>query len=207
MKEARVKAAREKRKANRTPAKLSERQEAIKKGAVTFRGNDCKSSHGGTRYIKSGQCVECIRVKQKTPEIRQYKKEYLAKNKDRFAAIRAQNYTADVRVAAIERAKKWARANPDKRRAIRATDKAKRRAVEKRGDSSAMISEWIKRTPKKCYWCNLKCAKKYHIDHYVPLAKGGRHEVTNLVIACPKCNLKKNAKDPYEFAASVGRLF
>jgi hypothetical protein len=26
------------------------------------------------------------------------------------------------------------------------------------------------------------------------------------VISCPDCNLKKHAKDPYEFANSIGRL-
>jgi len=46
----------------------------------------------------------------------------------------------------------------------------------------------------------MKCGKKvkendYHVDHIVPLAKGGEEfELNNLELSCPKCNLKKGAK-------------
>ena len=33
----------------------------------------------------------------------------------------------------------------------------------------------------------------YHIDHVVPIAKGGTHDITNLILCCPECNLKKQA--------------
>lgn len=58
-----------------------------------------------------------------------------------------------------------------------------------------------------CYWCKNKLNGIYHIDHYVPLAKGGTNEISNLVVSCPKCNLEKNAKDPFIFAISKGSLF
>ena len=48
--------------------------------------------------------------------------------------------------------------------------------------------------------------KDYHIDHIMPLSKGGRHTISNLVVSCPTCNLQKNAKDPYQFAQERGRL-
>lgn len=34
------------------------------------------------------------------------------------------------------------------------------------------------------------------IDHVVPRAKGGKHEWTNIVAACPKCNSEKGDKMP-----------
>jgi 5-methylcytosine-specific restriction endonuclease McrA len=33
-----------------------------------------------------------------------------------------------------------------------------------------------------------------HQDHVVPLARGGKHALSNLVPACAKCNLRKSAK-------------
>ena len=33
----------------------------------------------------------------------------------------------------------------------------------------------------------------YHIDHVIPLVKGGTHDITNLILCCPECNLKKQA--------------
>lgn len=60
---------------------------------------------------------------------------------------------------------------------------------------------------KKCYWCNTNLKnKKIHLDHYIPISKGGEHSNDNLVLSCPKCNLTKGAKDPFIFANSIGRL-
>ena len=57
-----------------------------------------------------------------------------------------------------------------------------------------------------CYWCNVKLNEDFHIDHYIPIKKGGTHELSNLVISCKTCNLKKHTKDPIEFANSIGKL-
>ena len=46
-----------------------------------------------------------------------------------------------------------------------------------------------------------------HLDHVVPLARGGLHEDANLQLLCPPCNLNKHAKDPDEWAQQNGRLF
>jgi 5-methylcytosine-specific restriction endonuclease McrA len=35
---------------------------------------------------------------------------------------------------------------------------------------------------------------RYHVDHVVPLAKGGLNVASNLQLLCPRCNLKKGAK-------------
>jgi len=35
---------------------------------------------------------------------------------------------------------------------------------------------------------------EYHIDHIIPLSKGGEHSYTNTQIAHPECNLKKGAR-------------
>lgn len=107
----------------------------------------------------------------------------------------------------VEAANVWRKENPDRRKAIVFAYDGRRRTQKEQGDSTAEIREWIKAVKKVCYWCGDKCANDYHIDHYQPLSKGGEHRVSNLVIACPTCNLRKNAKDPLEFAASMGRLF
>ncbi|KAA1013015.1 HNH endonuclease [Paraburkholderia panacisoli] len=107
----------------------------------------------------------------------------------------------------VENARSWIKANPDKRATITFSYDGRRRAKTKQGDSTKAIRAWVKAAKKVCYWCGVKCDDDYHIDHYEPLSKGGEHRISNLVIACPTCNLRKNAKDPLEFAASVGRLF
>lgn len=102
--------------------------------------------------------------------------------------------------------RRWQKANPEKVSAYKATNKAARRCATGAGMSGAELSAWKRKQAKVCYWCGAKCARKYHVDHYTPLKKGGRHEASNLVIACPTCNLRKHAKDPLMFAREVGRL-
>jgi 5-methylcytosine-specific restriction endonuclease McrA len=106
-----------------------------------------------------------------------------------------------------EKERKWKLANPDKVKLIKKIYKYKRRSLEKVGDATSLIHSWLVLQKKICYWCNKNCDSDYHIDHYVPLAKGGSHKIDNLVISCPTCNLTKNAKDPYEYALSIGKLF
>jgi len=45
-----------------------------------------------------------------------------------------------------------------------------------------------------------------HIDHKQPLSKGGANTVDNVELLCPKCNLRKHARDPIEWAQANGRL-
>jgi 5-methylcytosine-specific restriction endonuclease McrA len=181
------------------------RQLALVRGDKTYVGRPCSSGHSGLRYT-SGACVQCANEAAASDAKKSYDLGYYAKNIDHILR-RTRAYNATNRVRRQEQAKRWAAANRSKVRAIKMSYKARRRAQEEGGDSTAAIHAWEMTAPKVCHWCSVKCPKKYHIDHYEPLSKGGKHVVANLVIACPKCNLKKSAKDPYEFAKAVGRLF
>jgi 5-methylcytosine-specific restriction endonuclease McrA len=58
----------------------------------------------------------------------------------------------------------------------------------------------------KCAICCTKLKGKGHVDHIVPLARGGRHAPRNLQILCPPCNLHKSDRDPIAHMQSLGRL-
>lgn len=78
---------------------------------------------------------------------------------------------------------------------------ARRRAVEADAfhddHTMAELSEsWNERDFYGCYWCGADLADGFHIDHVIPISKGGDHTVHNLVPACPECNLSKGAKLP-----------
>lgn len=57
---------------------------------------------------------------------------------------------------------------------------------------SKSVRELYKNQRGKCFYCKKKVHDKYHVDHVVPLSKGGEDSLDNLVIACPKCNLSKS---------------
>lgn len=182
------------------------RQAAITNGDKTYVGRRCPKGHDGTRYTSGGGCVVCAAAYAASKEKKEYDAAYGQKHRDRLR-VQHREYNERTAPARLANARKWLAENPDKRRAISKAYKARRRAQEEGGDSTADLHKWEVAAKKVCHWCGVKCPKKYHVDHYVPLSKGGAHAVANLVIACPRCNLTKNAKDPYEFAASVGRLF
>lgn len=83
----------------------------------------------------------------------------------------------------------------------------KRRSKYKEGDvTTSQLKELFTNT-KKCYWCNDKLINgKIHVDHYIPLSKGGKHTISNLVLSCVNCNLSKGSQDPLDFANKKGRL-
>ena len=45
-----------------------------------------------------------------------------------------------------------------------------------------------------CAVCGVMLHGGYHVDHVIPIAKGGMNVVGNLQLLCPRCNLTKGAK-------------
>jgi 5-methylcytosine-specific restriction endonuclease McrA len=130
-------------------------------------------------------------------------KAYGAANKERKREYdRAYRLKNAEKLAALKEA--WRASNEDLLRAIKATYKTKRRAAELAGDSSKVVASWLKRVQKLCLWCGKACEGDFHIDHFYPLALGGEHRVANLAIACPTCNVRKNALEPEVFCRRMG---
>lgn len=95
---------------------------------------------------------------------------------------------------------KWAKANPDKER-IRHQRRRARKANATGAYTPADIEAIRVAQGNRCYLCGVELLQ-YHVDHFIPLSKGGTNEPGNLRLACPKCNLSKGAKHPHD----MGRL-
>ena len=61
------------------------------------------------------------------------------------------------------------------------------------------MAKWVSEQEKVCLWCGVACEEGFHVDHVTPLSKGGPHELWNLAVTCPRCNLRKNARHPVAF--------
>lgn len=53
-----------------------------------------------------------------------------------------------------------------------------------------------------CRYCGRHVEGEVHCDHVIPLSRGGKTELDNLVTACPACNLSKHNKTPDEWKAN-----
>lgn len=81
-----------------------------------------------------------------------------------------------------------------------------RRARKKKASGShttEQLYQQLKSQEGKCFYCQVElryARNSWHADHVVPLSRGGSNDISNIVISCPKCNRKKHAKLPHEWA-------
>jgi 5-methylcytosine-specific restriction endonuclease McrA len=170
-----------------------------------FTGLECKHGHIAERFTQNGACVSCARAYMTSERRVKYEADYYRDNKERVLK-RSAIYHQSNRERSKENAKRWTAQNKEKRSAINQTYKAKRRSWEKTGASYTELLQWKNSQEKVCYWCGVDCEDKFHVDHIMPLSKGGKHEIYNLAISCQPCNSRKSSKLPEEFAGLVGRV-
>jgi 5-methylcytosine-specific restriction endonuclease McrA len=98
----------------------------------------------------------------------------------------------------------WKKANPDQANTQNRNRRALRAAAKGTHDESD-IQALFKLQNGRCAYCG-KRIKTYHVDHILPLSKGGTNEPRNLQLTCGKCNLTKGARHPLDHARLIGRL-
>lgn len=87
----------------------------------------------------------------------------------------------------------------------RSSDGARLRRVRIQGGDIARFTDkdWrrlIARYESCCAYCG-KRTSELHRDHVIPVARGGRHAVGNIVPACPSCNRSKGKRLIVEWRA------
>lgn len=66
--------------------------------------------------------------------------------------------------------------------------------------------EIIARDRSTCYLCGERvAADEIHLDHVVPLSRGGDHSRANVRVACGTCNIAKGTLTEDEFRAILAR--
>lgn len=85
------------------------------------------------------------------------------------------------------------------RRVLNRNRKARLKNAEGKHTKDDIIAQY-KRQNGHCYWCGKKVGDLYHVDHVIPVSRGGSNNPDNLVIACPVCNTSRKNKLPHEWA-------
>lgn len=86
----------------------------------------------------------------------------------------------------------WRAKNPHQFRAYLMKRDGLKRAAESREVTGRDLQRTLARFGGMCAYCRTR--KHKHWDHVVPLIKGGRHAIGNLLPSCASCNLAKGAK-------------
>lgn len=96
-----------------------------------------------------------------------------------------------------QRIQDWFQTNPNGARLARLEWSQRRRAVKAGSVDSVGVTrrDW-ERLVRRYDGCCAYCGKRAPLqrDHVVPIARGGRHAIGNLLPACAKCNANKKAK-------------
>lgn len=108
-----------------------------------------------------------------------------------------------------ETKRRWFADHPEEARAIRRKAKVRRSAR-----LGAQLGLWhhleaqieallFRSQAGLCYYCkdplDWNSRKTFHLEHMIPLSRGGSHGFDNWCISCAPCNFKKHAKTAEEF--------
>jgi len=126
------------------------------------------------------------------------------RNREKRAKQKAEERKANPEVVR-SRYKRWAAANPEQVQANNRRRHARKKGAEGR-HSGAEVKDLLLRQRARCASCAASLKPGYHVDHIVPLSKGGTNWITNIQLLCPTCNHRKWAKDPLRWAREIGRL-
>ncbi|MFL9943721.1 HNH endonuclease [Paraburkholderia graminis] len=190
-----------------------------------FTGKPCKYGHVAPRQTVNGMCHACRAIKEPIwkekyrdrmiARDRAYKQEkreeILANSRARYAANgeeqrqRRREYYWRNAESQREYTKAWREANPVMRRSYESTRRARQKQsggkyTKKQIDALMFLQKC------KCASCRNSLKEAFHIDHVMPLSKGGSNDISNIQLLCPDCNRRKSDKDPLEWAQANGRL-
>lgn len=125
-------------------------------------------------------------------------RERRAKNRERYnAKAREWKLRNAERNRAITRA--WHEANPHAN-AMHA-HRRRARVLEVGGSFTAKdVEAQFNAQDGRCFYCGIQLTR-FHVDHRMPIARGGSNGPENIACACPPCNLSKSTKTEAEFRA------
>lgn len=158
--------------------------------AKTFEGKPCKRCLKTTRYESNRACVECARAYDRERYTRMSPEEL----EKRYAYNAEYRKDPNNRRVAAERTRKWAEENREHvrewHRRYRQENRQKvyawirDRRAKKNGAPGRHTADDIQEIGAKqgwrCAWCGDRCGHEYHVDHVIPIAKGGTNGPENL---------------------------
>ena len=183
----------------------------LKKERCTYRFNsackECESKQKKEYYLNNKSSILNRKKKEiiATPEAKEKRKEYLLKyykeNKEKIKET-MQKYYKGNREQLLKKASEYKKTK-DGKISSRASSGKRRDASLDNADGTITkhsLDTLLQIQNNQCFYCkkdlSLLADREVHLDHYIPLSKGGAHSITNIVWSCSSCNLQKSSAIP-----------
>jgi 5-methylcytosine-specific restriction endonuclease McrA len=143
----------------------------------------------------------CSRKCSKKAEYEKHKDEYIARARNWRRRNPGKNtvYQRNWRHRNVARVRLWRRVNMQRRL-------AKIRMVDEGNVTSAAFLALCACQGFMCWWCAER--KPLGIDHIIPIARGGKHGLDNIIASCYLCNsIKKDRLWPLYLGKLPKRIF
>lgn len=176
----------------------------------------CKRGHVAARTAKR-ECIECKRlasaVRAKSSQKRASDANYREQNREqrnawfrsnyasKRPAIRERQraYAAKTSARNVRRAAEWHALHPESKRTAVRNRRARLAGSSDKHTRSDVLQLLIEQG-SCCAACRADLSiTGYHVDHAIPISRGGSNGKANLQLLCPTCNLRKGALTMDEF--------
>lgn len=180
-----------------------------RKWSCDYCGADISDKRSDARYC-SDYCSNRVDYQENKARISAYGREYAKRNKDKITEWRRSYYERNKdKILARQRA--WITANLEHHKAYQReygkhwsaknrhknivyVNNRRKRIRENRDSLKISIRDWertLRRYGHCCAYCGDK-PERLQMEHVIPLARGGRHAIGNVVPACQPCNRSKS---------------
>jgi 5-methylcytosine-specific restriction endonuclease McrA len=117
----------------------------------------------------------------------------------------------------VKYVREWQKANPEKRLAserrynskhpdaVRRKRHNRRARIRGNGGTYTLkeLNDLFEKQEGFCFYCGellyVSFDREVHVDHMIPLSRGGSNSIENIVLSCATCNLEKNTKTSDEY--------
>lgn len=189
-------------------ARESERRKRYREGRrkqIAEARKQYREKHRESLKAKSRAYYEANREEMKQQAREHYAKTHVPKmpKPKNSGTMSREKYFSDYyrkhRGEILEQRRIYAKAHPE----VSRRRNRKRRALKRNAtignelEMAAWEAGWRAKKTVVCHWCKRRVKPAdAHVDHVIPLSKGGDHTVDNLCASCASCNNAKHAKPP-----------
>jgi hypothetical protein len=150
------------------------------------KSTDCFGTNPSSKDGLRNECKECRNTKTRIryandPDFRESE------------SVRAAQVYVGNREHIINRTNRWSKNNPEKKVGQRHKRQARLYGQIEFDLPIDFISVLRKSQNNKCVYCSRDDAK-LTVEHMLPLSRGGKHCIENIVLACTTCNFSKHNK-------------